>query len=128
MRGQPETANGFTINSSNAEEEINMGTVIVPNFDSIREGHVLTSHFDTQCSKDSGGQVAVVTKSGDNRFHGDGFEFLCNMKPGAHSFFWPGRAIFGRNPLGGTLRVPAFGKIVSAQPPRPAHLRIKVLF
>lgn len=106
VSGQRETANGFMVNGSNVEEGVNMGTAIVPNLDSIQEFRVLTSNFDAEYGNYSGGQIIVVTKSGGNRFHGDGFEFLRNTNLDARNFFSSDRAEFRRNQFGGTFGGP----------------------
>jgi len=106
VRGQRETANGFLINGSNVEEGVNMGTTIVPNLDSIQELRVLTSDFDAEYGNYSGGQVIVITKSGANQFHGDGFEFLRNTKLDARNFFSADRAGFRQSQFGGSLGGP----------------------
>jgi len=46
VSGQRETSNGFAVNESDVEEDVNMGTAIVPNLDSIQELRVLTGNFD----------------------------------------------------------------------------------
>ena len=37
ISGERETANGFIVNGSDVEEDINMGVAILPNLDSIDE-------------------------------------------------------------------------------------------
>ncbi len=106
VRGQRETANGFLINGSNVEEGVNMGTAIVPNLDSIQELRVLTSDFDAEYGNYSGGQVIVVTKSGGNHIHGDGFDFLRNTDLDARNYFSSNRASFRQNQFGGSLGGP----------------------
>ena len=46
ISGQREASNGFRVNGSDAEEDVNMGASIVPNLDSIDSFLVLTSNFD----------------------------------------------------------------------------------
>ena len=46
VNGQREFANAFIVNGSDVEEDVNMGTAIVPNLDSISEFRVLTNNFD----------------------------------------------------------------------------------
>ncbi len=106
VSGQRETANGFMVNGSTAQEDFNMGAAIVPNLDSIREFRVLTSNFDAEYGNFSGGQVLVTTKSGTNELHGSGFEFLRNTALDARSFFAADRAQFDRNQFGGTIGGP----------------------
>jgi hypothetical protein len=110
ISGQRETANGFRVNGSDVEEDVNMGTAIVPNIDSIQELRVLTNSFDAEYGNYSGGQVLVLTKSGTNQFHGDGFEFLRNTKLDARNYFSSERAQFEQNQFGGTLGGPLISK------------------
>ncbi len=106
ISGQRETSNGFLVNGSDVEEDVNMGTAIVPNLDSIQEFRVLTSNFDAQYGNYSGGQVLVSTKTGTDQFHGDLFEFLRNTSLDARNYFSSERAKFNQNQFGGTLGGP----------------------
>jgi hypothetical protein len=106
ISGQRETSNGFRVNGSDVEEDVNMGTAIVPNLDSIQEFRVLTSDFDAQFGDYSGGQVLVVTKAGTDQLHADVFEFLRNTSLDARNYFSPQRAKFDQNQFGGTLGGP----------------------
>ncbi|MGO8718618.1 MAG: TonB-dependent receptor domain-containing protein [Acidobacteriaceae bacterium] len=106
MSGQRETSNGFRVNGSDVEEDVNMGTSILPNLDSILDFRVLTSNFDAQFGNYSGGQILVTTKSGTNRFHGNAFEFFRNTDLDARNYFSADRAKFDQNQFGGTLGGP----------------------
>lgn len=106
INGQRESANAFIVNGSDAEEDVNMGTAIIPNLDSIAEFRVLTNNFDAEYGEFSGGQVNVITKSGTNSFHGDLFEFLRNTDLDARNYFSPTRAVFRQNQYGGTFGGP----------------------
>jgi Carboxypeptidase regulatory-like domain/TonB dependent receptor len=106
INGQREFANSFVLNGSDVEEDVNMGTAIVPNLDSIAEFRILTSNFDAEYGEFSGGQIEVVTKSGGNEFHGDLFEFLRNTDLDARNFFSPTRGAFDQNQFGATLGGP----------------------
>jgi hypothetical protein len=106
INGQREFANSFVLNGSDVEEDVNMGTAIVPNLDSIAEFRILTSNFDAEYGEFSGGQIEVVTKSGTNAFHGDVFEFLRNTDLDARNYFSPARGAFDQNQFGGTLGGP----------------------
>ncbi len=72
ISGQREASNGFRVNGSDVEEDVNMGTSIVPNLDAIDSFRVLTSNFDAEYGNSSGGQVLVMTKSGTAQVHGIG--------------------------------------------------------
>ncbi len=120
ISGGRETANGFLINGSNVDNSLNNGTTIIPNLDSIDEFRVLTANFDAEYGNYSGGLITVVTKSGTNEWHGDGFEFLRNEKVDARNFYEynqvnrvtnqeipaSARGRFQRNQFGGTLGGP----------------------
>jgi hypothetical protein len=106
INGQREFANSFVVNGSDVEEDVNMGSAIVPNLDSIAEFRILTSSFDAEHGEFSGGQIEVVTKSGGNVLHGDVFEFLRNTDFDARNYFSPTRGAFDQNQFGATLGGP----------------------
>jgi hypothetical protein len=106
INGQREFSNGFMVNGSDAEEDVNAGTAIIPNLDSIAQFRILTNNFDAEYGGHSGGQINVVTKSGTNAFHGDAFEFLRNTNFDARNYFSPTRGAFDQNQFGGTLGGP----------------------
>ncbi|MGH9717267.1 MAG: carboxypeptidase regulatory-like domain-containing protein, partial [Candidatus Acidiferrales bacterium] len=106
ISGQREDANGFLVNGSDVKEEMNGGTSIIPNLDSIAEFRVLTNNFDAEYGNYAGGIVSVVTKSGTDSLHGDAFEFLRNTDFDAKSYFSPVRETYQQNQFGGTLGGP----------------------
>jgi hypothetical protein len=103
ISGQRESSNGFRVNGSDVEEDVNMGTSILPNLDSIDSFRVLTSNFDAEYGNSSGGQVLVITKAGTEHLHGSAFEFLRNTALDARNYFSQDRATYRQNQFGGTL-------------------------
>jgi hypothetical protein len=103
ISGQREDSNGFRVNGADVEEDVNMGTSIVPNLDAISSFQVLTSNFDAEYGNSSGGQVLVTTKSGTAQMHGSAFEFLRNTVLDARNYFSADRASYRQNQFGGTL-------------------------
>ncbi len=103
ISGQRESSNGFRVNGSDVEEDVNMGTSIVPNLDAIESFRVLTSNFDAEYGNSSGGQILVTTKSGSPQVHGSVFEFLRNTALDARNYYSQERAAFRQNQFGGTL-------------------------
>ena len=103
ISGQRESANGFMVNSTDVQEHMNGGTSVIPNLDSIAEFRVLTNNFDPEYGNYNGGMINVVTKSGSNAYHGDGFEFLRNTDLDAKNFFDATRGVYRQNQFGGTL-------------------------
>jgi hypothetical protein len=110
ISGQREASNGFRVNGSDVEEDVNMGTSIVPNLDSIDSFRVLTSNFDAEYGNSSGGQVLVVTKAGTAAWHGSAFEFLRNTALDARNYFSGDRAVYRQNQFGGTIGGTPFHK------------------
>jgi Carboxypeptidase regulatory-like domain/TonB dependent receptor len=109
VNGQREAANGFMVNGSNVEEGKTNGASIIPNLDSISEFRIITNNFDAEYGNYSGGQINVVTKSGTNGLHGDGFEFLRNTSLDAKNYFAQHSdptPVFRQNQFGGTFGGP----------------------
>lgn len=106
VNGQREAANGFMVNGSNVEEGKTNGAAIIPNLDSIDEFRIITNNFDAEYGNYSGGQVNVVTKHGDNAFHGSGFEFARNTALDATRYFADTVPTFRQHQFGGTFGGP----------------------
>ena len=106
ISGQREDANGFLVNGSDVKEEMNGGTSIIPNLDSISEFRVLTSNYDAEFGNYAGGIVNAVTKGGTDHLHGNAFEFLRNTDLDARNYFSPERETYQQNQFGGTLGGP----------------------
>jgi hypothetical protein len=99
--------NGVDANSIGTGENPNLA---VPSIDSLQEFIVQTSMYDASGGRNAGGNVAAVTKSGTNSFHGDVYEFLRNTVLNANNFFLnkegTPRPTYRRNQFGGTLGGP----------------------
>ena len=87
VNGQREAANAFLVNGGDVEEGRNNGASIVPTLDSIQEFRLITNSFDAEYGRFSGAVVNVITKSGNNGFHGTVYEFLRNDKLDSRNFF-----------------------------------------
>jgi hypothetical protein len=107
ISGQREASNGFRVNGADVEEDVNMGTSIDPNLDSIDSFRVLTSNFDAEFGNSSGGQVLVTTKSGGDKIHGSVFEFLRNTDLDARNYFSADRAAYRQNQFGAAVGGPS---------------------
>ncbi len=76
---------------------------VYPNIDALAEVRVLTSTYGAQYGRNGSGTIEAVTKSGTNRFHGEGFEFIRNAAFNAHNYFdLPGqaKAYYNKNDFG----------------------------
>jgi hypothetical protein len=106
INGQRESSNGFLVNGIDVREDMNGGTAVIPNLDSIQEFRVLTTNFDPEYGNYNGGMVNVVTKSGSDAYHGNILEFLRNTILDAKNYFADTRGTFLQNQFGGTIGGP----------------------
>jgi Carboxypeptidase regulatory-like domain/TonB-dependent Receptor Plug Domain len=77
--------------------------------DAIQEFSVITSNYEAEYGKTSGGVVNAITRSGTNQIHGSAYEFLRNSKLDAKNYFDdPTQPIpsFRRNQFGGAIGGP----------------------
>lgn len=83
------------------------GGIPVPNPDTIQEFKVQTAAYDASVGRNAGANVNVVTRTGQNAFHGTLFEFLRNENMNANDYFRKqakqGRPELRQNQFGFTL-------------------------
>ncbi len=108
VAGNNETANTFTINGIDDNDQNVMAPSFRPSVEAIQEFRLLTGVYSAEYGRTSGGQVVVITKTGTNAFHGDLFEFIRNSQFDAKNYFTlPNTGTtFRRNQFGGTLGGP----------------------
>ncbi len=88
INGTRSNEHEFTIDgASNVDTGNNGGTHVTLNPDAIEEVKVLTSNYQAEFGKAAGGQIALVTKSGNNEWHGDGRFFHRNEGLNANEWF-----------------------------------------
>lgn len=92
--------NVFVDGVSNTDVGSNITLLSTPTIDSIKEFKVLTSNYTAEVGRSGGGTVTLVTKSGENDFHGSLYDFARNDRFNANSFFNNRR---GRNAAGQPL-------------------------
>jgi len=73
--------------ASNVDTGDNATTHVTINPDAVAEMKVLTSNYQAEFGKAAGGQIAVVTKSGTNQWHGDARFFHRNEGMNANGWF-----------------------------------------
>jgi Carboxypeptidase regulatory-like domain len=80
--------------------------VIKPSVDAISEFKVVTTSYAAEYGRSSSGVVSVDLKSGTNKIHGSGFEFIRNDAVDALPDFSATKLPFKYNDFGGTLGGP----------------------
>jgi hypothetical protein len=112
VSGQRSTSNNVILDGTeiNSPGTNSTPSLSVPAPDAIQEFIVQTSLYDATQGRNSGGNVAVVTKSGTNNFHGNVYEYFRNDALNANDFFLNragvARPELKRNQFGGTLGGP----------------------
>jgi hypothetical protein len=75
--------------------------VVQPPVDSIQEFKIATNSYSAEYGRSAAGQVNVITRRGDNVFHGSAYEYLRNKVLDASNYFdGPNKAPYIRNQFG----------------------------
>ncbi|MGH9327965.1 MAG: carboxypeptidase regulatory-like domain-containing protein, partial [Terriglobia bacterium] len=106
VNGGRSNMNNFTFDGAFFMQPSRNTGMNYPPPDAVQEFRMQTSSFDAQYGHNAGSQVAVVSKSGTNSFHGDLWEFLRNDAFDARSFFAPTVPADKENQFGGTAGGP----------------------
>jgi carboxypeptidase family protein len=93
------TTGGLNINGARTQDNLitfdgapavrtrSNGTSIgVADVDSTQEVQILAANYNAEYGRSAGGQVRIITKSGQKDFHGTAYEFLRNSALNANSF------------------------------------------
>ncbi len=87
VNGARESTNAFHFDGVYAMDPILNSFVLVPPVDAVEEFIVQTSNSEAGLGRNSGGQIAVVTKRGTKDWHGTAYGFLRNDRLDARNFF-----------------------------------------
>jgi len=90
INGQDDNNNLFTVDGASNQDDVigaRAGAQTRTAIDAIQEFQVLTTQFDAEFGRTSGGVLNAVTKSGGNDFHGTGFVYLQDSNWNTLNFF-----------------------------------------
>jgi hypothetical protein len=73
--------------NSSANNNFASNSVIIPPPDAIQQFKIQTALFDATTGRSGGSNVALITRSGSNEYHGDVYEFFRNTIFNANTFF-----------------------------------------
>src|SRR5215831_5483852 len=96
----------FTLDGAHHQNPADNSYVALPFPDALQEFKVETGGSSAEKGSKTGGAVSLVTKSGTNEFHGDGFEFVRNGIFNGRNAFATRRDTIKRNQFGGTIGGP----------------------
>ena len=78
------TVDGIQVNDQGGHA---FTSVLPVTLDSVEEFRVTTSNYNADQGSTSGAQVALVTKSGTDNFHGSAYEYMRNTYTSANDYF-----------------------------------------
>ncbi len=88
INGGRSTSINFALDGiQNTDTGSNGGSHVQPNMDAVAEVVVLTSNYQAEHGRNSGGTINVTTKSGTSEFHGSSYWFYRHESLYANSFF-----------------------------------------
>ncbi|MBS1791256.1 MAG: TonB-dependent receptor [Acidobacteria bacterium] len=88
IAGQRAGKNNLTIDGTTNVDTGSNGTQhIALSLDNIAEFKLLTSNYQAEYGRSSGGEIQIVTKSGTSEFHGTGYYFHRHEQFNANSYF-----------------------------------------
>jgi hypothetical protein len=87
INGSRTQDNLITFDGAVAVRTRSNGTSIgVADVDAVQEIQVLTANYNAEYGRSAGGQIRIVTKSGQRDFHGDAYEYVRNSAFNANTF------------------------------------------
>lgn len=86
--GQRNTTNNLTIDGiGNVDTGDNGDQLVTISLDNVQEFRIVTNNFQPQYGRSSGSQIIVVTRSGSQQYHGEGYIFHRNDSLNANNWF-----------------------------------------
>ncbi len=106
VNGQPPESNNYLLDGVTNVDSVNGGFALRTPPDAVSEFRILTSNAPPEYGETSGATTTVVTKSGNNQFHGDAYDYLRNNAMDARNFFAASTEPLRQNQFGVTLGGP----------------------
>jgi Carboxypeptidase regulatory-like domain len=75
VSGQREFGNSIQLDGIESTTNRTQDVTVEPNVDSVEEFKVTTASYNAEFGNAAGGVIAIQTKAGTNKIHGDAFEF-----------------------------------------------------
>ena len=114
VNGTRQGSNNATLDGVEINDPVvpRLGLAMTPNTtDTVEEFKIVTNGGKAEYGRSAGGQVAMITRSGTNKFHGGAWDYLRNTNLNANNFFsnqsGQRRPKFIQNTFGGKFEGPA---------------------
>ena len=104
--GSQSQQNSFLVNGADAIDLPINTPSLIPSPDAIGEFNLIDSTANPEYSRNSGGILNAVIKSGTNSFHGDVFEFYRDTFLNSRTIYDVSNPVFHQNQYGGTVGGP----------------------
>jgi outer membrane receptor protein involved in Fe transport len=88
INGNRDNQKNITVDGIVATDTHSNGSLsFQPNMDSLAEVKILTSNYQAEYGRNSGGAVTAIIKSGTREFHGSGYDYYRHESLNANNFF-----------------------------------------
>ena len=106
VNGQSDSRNNNLLDGMDNNSRQSNIVIVRPSIDAIQELSVLTSAYPAEVGNTAGGVVNVLTRSGDNTFHGSAYEYIRNDALDARDYFALEQSAYRQNQFGGSFGGP----------------------
>ncbi len=87
VAGNPSVNNNYLLDGVQNNDRTTGSPTVKPSEDGIQEFRILTGQYAAEYGRQSGGQVIMTTKSGDNNYHGTAYDYVRDNVTDARNFF-----------------------------------------
>jgi hypothetical protein len=87
VNGVRDDENNLLIDGVRNADTFGGNAFITPNLFAVSEVRIENNDYTATAGRSAGAQVNLITRSGTNKFHGDGFEFFRNNRLNAENLF-----------------------------------------
>ena len=101
VNGARSDQSNITLDGTDVNDQVKgyaFDSVLPVTLDSVQEFRVTTTNYGADEGRSSGAQVALVTKSGTNTFHGSAYEYLRNTYTSSNDYFIKGSQLAANEP------------------------------
>jgi hypothetical protein len=106
VNGMRPESNDFLIDGFENVNVVDGGLLLRPPLDAIQQFRIITGGGSAAFGNDMGSTTDIITRSGNNQWHGSLYDYLRNTSLDARNFFSPSVQPYRQNQFGGALGGP----------------------